>query len=159
MFNLGQTVSLESFPILLVVFFPIEISLLSKNRAVSRNLNHYSKCREQNKNSQTILDIIFGNFGTFQKIFDSPQVNWDLISSLENIVYDWPHKLPDDLKLQNLKKLANTWVGISMSNLPSKNKMFVKAVKNSSKLDIKVLCFCPVLVDFFTLFQLFCPGF
>ena len=65
MFDLGQTVSLENFPILLVVFFPIEISLLSKNRAVSRNLNHYSKCKEQNKNSQTILDIIFGNFATF----------------------------------------------------------------------------------------------
>ena len=28
----------------------------------------------------------------------------------------------------------------------------------SGRLLLKVFCFCPILLDFFTLFQIFCPG-
>ena len=36
---------------------------------------------------------------------DSPQIKQNLISSIENLVYELPHELPNDLRL---RKLGNT---------------------------------------------------
>ena len=45
-----------------------------------------------------------------------------------------------------------------MFSLPSRTKTFVIAVKNYAEAVIKILCFCPALLDFFTLFQIFVSG-
>ena len=88
MFEIGQKVSLETFQ-MLAVFFPIELSFMSKNRASFGNSNHNSKRRESKENSQTILNITFLNFGTFViflKNFDSTQVIRYIISCTK-IIY------------------------------------------------------------------------
>ena len=43
-------------------------------------------------------------------------------------------------------------------SLSSGNKVFVIAIKNFTEADFKVLLFGPILVDFFTYCQIFCPG-
>ena len=35
-------------------------------------------------------------------MFDSPQVKWDLISSIINFVYKMPHELSNNLRLRKL---------------------------------------------------------
>ena len=44
-----------------------------------------------------------------------------------------------------------------MPSLHSMNENFVIAVKNYAEAMIKVFCSCPALLDFFNLFQVFCP--
>ena len=46
---------------------------------------------------QTILAIIFGLFTMLWYLFDSPQANQDLISSIKNFVYELPQELPQEL--------------------------------------------------------------
>ena len=46
-----------------------------------------------------ILVIIFWNFTICQNRSDSPQVKGNLISSIENLAYDLPLELPNDLRL------------------------------------------------------------
>lgn len=47
-----------------------------------------------------------------------------------------------------------------MPNLPSSNKALVTVVKNyAKKVDIEEFWSCPILFDFFTMFQIFCSGF
>ena len=45
---------------------------------------------------QTILAIIFGLFTVLWYLFDSPQANQDLISSIKNFVYELPQELGND---------------------------------------------------------------
>ena len=49
------------------------------------------------------MDIIYWNFATFYKRFNSTQVKWQLIFSIKNIEYKLPHKLPNDVKLKILR--------------------------------------------------------
>ena len=44
-----------------------------------------------------------------------------------------------------------------MSSLCSRNKTLVLAAKNYAEDVITVFCSCPILLDFLTLFQMFCP--
>ena len=67
MLNFGQKVSLESFQLLVVVYFRTENFCLSKNRAISRDWNPYSKCKNQKKISQTVLNIILKLFNILAK--------------------------------------------------------------------------------------------
>ena len=57
----------------------------------------------------------------------------------------------------NLRKLI--WVEID-TNAQSlfQKKTLVIVVKNYTKVDSEVFWYCPILLDFFTLFQIFCPG-
>ena len=61
-----------------------------------------------------------------------------------------------------LKILENQEVLEKSQNcvIPSvhKKKRIVITVKNYAKTDAKVFCFCPILFDFFPLFQLFYSG-
>ena len=59
MFDVGKKKSLKSIPLFLTAIFRVKLSLLSKTRAILRNLNHYLKCRGQNKKRQTISEILF----------------------------------------------------------------------------------------------------
>ena len=67
---------MKSFQLSLVVFFSIGFFSLIKNRAVSRNSDHYSKCKEQIKKCQTIIKLIFWNFLTFKTSFHSLKVKF-----------------------------------------------------------------------------------
>ena len=49
MFDTGQELTLESFRLWLLVVFRLGGSFLSQNIALSRNLNHHWKCREEMK--------------------------------------------------------------------------------------------------------------
>ena len=40
----------------------------------------------------------------------------------------------------------------------SRNKFLVIVVKIYTEADFKVSWYCPILLDFFTYFQIFCPG-
>lgn len=42
--------------------------------------------------------------------------------------------------------------------LPHKKKKTVRAVTKYTQKDIKVYCLCSILLDFFTLLKIFCPG-
>ena len=79
------------------ILFAIEHCFLSKNKAILRNPNHYSECREQRKNPQKILDI-FAKLQTFQKSFYSLQVKRYLISFIKNIVYKLPREFTEQLQ-------------------------------------------------------------
>ena len=47
-----------------------------------------------------------------------------------------------------------------MPNLPSSDKTLVIVVKNyAKKVDFEEFWSCPILFDFFTMFQIFCSGF
>ena len=48
--------------------------------------------------------IIFWNFTMFYYRLDEPQVKRNVISSKANLVYELPHKLPNDLRLKDLRK-------------------------------------------------------
>ena len=50
------------------------------------------------KNSQTVIDIIFYNYTTFQKGLYLPQLKQWLISTIKNIVHELPYELPKDLR-------------------------------------------------------------
>ena len=76
-------------------------------------------------------------------MFDSPQVKRSLKFTIENIVYEFPHKLPTDVKL---RKLGN------IRFLP-KNKTLVKYRKNTEKITSKVL-----VLSNFACFLLFFPN-
>ena len=73
-----------------------------------------------------------------------------------------PHKKKKDLGYQEIRiyyenvKIALRWS--QLHSLLSRNKIFVIAVKNYAEAVIKVFCTCPILLDFFTLLQIFCPG-
>ena len=60
--------------------------------------------------------------------------------------------LPNDFRLRILgnKKDAS-------AESPCRNKFLVIAVKNYTEADFKVSLPCPILLDFFTCFQIFCP--
>ena len=102
MFDLGKKCNWRAFNF--GGFFQIELPFLSKVRAIFRHWNYYSKCREQIKNYQTIIGIIFWNFTTFWKSLDSQQLKRWLVSTLKNIVCVcvWPHELPMALKRRTL---------------------------------------------------------
>ena len=75
-----------------------------------------------------------------------------------------PHKLPNRLRLrilgnsEILGKIKIAWRKSLVPSLPSRNKTFVKAVKNYTEPVIKAFCFSSILPDFCTLFQIFCQG-
>lgn len=78
MFDLGQKGSLESFRFLLVVFLKIKYSTLSKLGLFPETriiIPSVERCREQKKNPQTILDILFCFF----------YLKWYLTYSITNI--------------------------------------------------------------------------
>ena len=84
MLDFGQKVSLESFQLWFVIFFPDRAFFFSKNRAYLRKMNRYPRCRDWKKNSQAIIDIIFENFSTFKKNFDPLHVKRYLIPSIKH---------------------------------------------------------------------------
>ena len=110
-----------------------------------------------------ILVIIFWNFTIFQYRSDSPQAKRNLISSMANLVYDFPHELPNDLRLYEIrryqKSVKHGWIHSLMPSLPSRNQTLPIAVKKHTKMDTKLFFYCPVLPDLPMLFQIFCPGF
>ena len=94
----------------------------------------------------TILSIIFWIFATFYKKSDTQQVKQYLISSINNIVYELPHELPNDLSLtilgiwEVLGKCQN-WEEIEPSDQSFfQNETFVIAVRN-----YVVVVNCPIL--------------
>ena len=98
----------------------------------------------------TMLVIIFWNFSLFQCSSDSPQIKQNLISNMTNFIDELPREFPNDWRLRklgNIRKVSNL-SGDSLSEL-------AMAVKKYAKADIKVLQSCPILRDFFTLFQIF----
>ena len=46
------------------------------------------------------MDMIYWNFATFKKIYNSPLVKRWLVSSIKNIVNELPHELPNDVRLR-----------------------------------------------------------
>ena len=88
-----------------------------------------------------------------------------MISSVANLVYDLPHKLPNDLQLRILRNkeiLGKSLIWVETE--PSAQSAFQKlkfgnsSKKKHVKVDIKLFLSCPFLLDFYILFQLFCPG-
>ena len=52
--------------------------------------------------TSTILAMIFSNFAIFWYRPDSQQVKRNLMSSITNLVCEFPHEMPNDLKFRNL---------------------------------------------------------
>ena len=73
-------------------------------------------------------------------------------------------RLSNDFRLRilrNMKVFEKTKIGwrqmLVVSQL-SRNKFLVIVVKIYTEADFKVSWYCPILLDFFTYFQIFCPG-
>ena len=78
-------------------------------------------------------------------MFDSPQVEWYVISSAKIIVHAMPQELANELqKLKNERRKSLVPI------LPSINKTLALVVENYAKTDIKVFFPCQVLLDFLT---------
>ena len=63
---------------------------------------------------------------------------------------------------ERIKELGNMKISklgrdVVQSSFSSRNNILLIAVKNYASVDVKVLRCCPVLLDFFTLCQIFCP--
>ena len=50
-----------------------------------------------------MIVIIFWDFLMFDQIFLSPQVQQSVIISNKSVIYELPHKLPNDLSLRILE--------------------------------------------------------
>ena len=69
--------------------------------------------------------------------------------------------LPNNFRLRilgNKKVLEKLSGDMLVPGLPCRNKFSLIAVKKYTEADFKVSLSCPVLLDFFTYFQIFCPG-
>ena len=117
------------------------------------------------RSSKNVLIIIFWIFTKLQCRYELLQVEQNVIPSIGNFVYELPHELPNDLRLVilgNQEILGKTQTsGNSKHVVPflSRNKTLPVAVKKCSKTYIKVSQSCSILLSFFTLFQISCPGF
>ena len=87
------------------------------------------------------------------------------MSSIANLVYEFPHEWPNDLRLGILgnkeilrKYQISVETCLPVSSLPSRNQTLAIAVKKHAKVDIKLFLSFIVLLDFSILFQIFCPG-
>ena len=96
MFDLGKSCHWKAFNCGCWCFW-IKQPSLSKNRAIFRNYDRYSKCREPVKNSHTVMDIIFWNFTTLQKNLDPPQIKRWSIGIIKNVLYELRHQLLNEL--------------------------------------------------------------
>ena len=109
-----------------------------------------------------ILVAIFWNFMMFQCMSISPQVRRTLISSIINLVYELPHQLLNDLRLESLgnQELIENfqiWVETYRSaQSPFQKVTFGNINQKVRKSSIKVFQSYPVLLDF--LFEIYCPG-
>ena len=57
-----------------------------------------------------------------------------------------------------LKKSHIGWRQMLVASHPFRNKFLVTVVKIYTEADFKVSWYCPILLDFFTNLQIFCPG-
>ena len=87
------------------------------------------------------------------------------MSSIANLVYEFPHEWPNDLRLgilgnKEILRKYQIWVEtcLPVSSLSSRNQTLAIAVKKHAKVDIKLFLSFIVLLDFSILFQIFCPG-
>lgn len=96
------------------------------------------------------MDMIYWNFATFKKSYNSPLVKRWLVSSIKNIVNELPHELPNDVRLP--------WGQSQLLSILSRNKAFVIVAKIYVGAAIRVFFSHPVLLDFLTLFQVFYPN-
>ena len=69
----------------------------------------------------TIMILIFWNFTIFQFRSDSPEVKQSLIFSIRNLIYKYPHELPNDLRLsilknQEISETSQIWVETYLSD-------------------------------------------
>lgn len=109
-----------------------------------------------------ILVAIFWNFMMFQCMSISPQVRRTLISSIINLVYELPHQLLNDLRLESLgnQELIENfqiWVETYRSaQSPFQKVTFGNINQKARKSSIKVFQSYPILLDF--LFEIYCPG-
>ena len=82
---------------------------------------------------------------------------WYLVEKLGTKVAS---NLPKNLKLR-IKKIIKVSIfdgDIQVPTFSSTNQTFATVVKMYVKVDIKVFLPCPILLDLYTLFQIFCLG-
>ena len=77
---------LQNFPTLVIGSCSVEFSFFLAKIRFFRNLNHLWRCREQKKNFEWTLVIIFWSFKTFSHRFDSSRVKWSLMSSIKKFI-------------------------------------------------------------------------
>ena len=83
----------------------------------------------------TIIFIIFWNFMIFYQIFVSPQVKQCAIITDKHGIYEVPHDLPNDLRLNiSGKTLQNDTL---VCSFPVKIKILLILAKSSSKIEVK----------------------
>ena len=88
--------------------FFIEVTFLSQMSTFSRMMNHHWKCWKQRKFSGNLGQNIFELYYVLVQVRVATS-NRDLIYSITNLVFDFPHELPNNLRLRilgNYKILA-----------------------------------------------------
>ena len=109
------------------------------------------------------LDIIYWNFATFQKSFDSQQVKQYLISSIKAMYIRVASQVHERFATQKIrmyqKNVKIGWKQSLVSSFSSRNKIFVMMVKNYTKGVIKFICCSPISHSSSSLLQIFWQGF
>ena len=132
-----------------------EQTFLSPMSIFSKYLNHRWKFTGQKGNFHTVMVIIFLNLAMFQQRPDWPQVKQNVICSIANLLYELRHKIPNELRLRILgsKEIWGEcyfWVEKWPSVLPPFQKL------NIGYGSQRFLSY-QFLLDFYSLFQIFCP--
>ena len=114
-----------------ITYPPLKTSNVEHTKLIRNTKTHYIY------RLSTILVIIFQNFAKFYYRSDLPQVKGNLISSTANLVYELPHKLPNDLRLRKLgiiREISNLGGHIAQSLVSLQELRLCKQqLKNSQK--------------------------
>ena len=142
MFDTGQELTLESFRLWLLVVFRLGGSFLSQNIALSRNLNHHWKCREQMKSFQTILVVIIWTFSLGFSTSSTRHRQAELDIYYKELCTQVASLVSERLKITEIRKCQNNlkfgWRRSLVPNLPSGNEPLVLEVKKYIKADVRV---------------------
>ena len=122
---------LESLKLLLVFFFRIKSSSLSKRIVLYRNSNYQFKC--------SILAKL--PFAT-SKVLLCSYYNQHSIRFAQELLNDLRLRILGNEKYQ--EKINTMWRKSLVLNLTSKNKKFVIVIKNDTEAIIKVFCSCRI---------------
>lgn len=104
--------------------------------------------------------LYYGNYlKHFAKVLShhkwSVSVKVVVSSSVKTVVCGLPHKMLKNLRLLESPRHFHRWATLSSR---TRKKDCKSSHKVYAERDIKVFCLCSILLDFFTLLKIFCPG-
>ena len=114
--------------------------------SVSKNMCKFHYFRNYNPILELYKVLVHVRFATSKRVLDI---------QYKKLIDKLPHKLLNDLRLKDLRKLGSVTLA---ANLSTRFKTLKIAFKKYAIADIQIFQLSPISLDFFTLFQIPCPG-